>query len=408
MPWLRSLGALFLCGAVAAAGDWPEWLGPTRDGVSPEKVTPWEEAPEVLWRQPAGEGHSAPVVAGGRVFVFAKVKDKEEEDLTALNAKTGEVLWRKAYPRGPFTSEFGNGPRATPTVADGRVYTFGVTGVLSCSDAETGKVVWQVDTLKEFAAPNLRFGASCSPLVEGDKVLVNVGAKGASVVAFAKGTGKEAWKALDDPASYSSPIALGAGKERQVVFLTQKAVVSLNPADGAVNWKFPLVDLLSESSTTPVRLGDLLLASSVTYGSVGLRLTTKEDMPAVSQAWKNPALTCWFSTPVAADKDHVFMVTGTILPPQVTLRCVEAGSGKTLWDKARIGKYHASLLRTGNNKLLLLDDGGNLMLLDPSPKEYRELARAKVCGETWSHPALADGKLIVRDAREVICLRLGK
>jgi outer membrane protein assembly factor BamB len=409
MPWMRSLAALLLWGMTVSAADWPQWLGPDRNGSSTEKVAPWKGEPKVVWRHPVGEGHSSPVVARDRVFLHTKVKDKDAEEVLALDARTGKPLWQASYERGRFSSIFGNGPRATPAVSGGRVYTLGVTGVLSCFEAEAGKPLWQADTLKQFNAPNLTFGVSCSPLVEGDEVLVNVGGKGASVVAFHKDKGDVVWTCLDDPASYSSPVAFGQGKDRQVVFLTQQGLVSLNPADGGVFWKFPLVDKLSESSTTPVRVGDLLVGSSVTYGSVALRLAEKDGKPEATEAWKNAALTCYFSTPVAVGRDQLYMVTGSILPPpRAALRCVEAGTGKELWTKPKIGRYHAALLRTGDDKLLLLDDGGNLVLLDPNPKEYRELARAKVCGETWAHPALSDGRLYVRDNKELICLQLGE
>jgi outer membrane protein assembly factor BamB len=406
MPWLRSLVALWLCATLVVAADWPQWLGPNRDGASVEKVAPWKEAPKVLWRQPVGEGHSSPVVAGGRVFLHFKVKEKDEEAVAAFDAQTGKELWHTTYAKAPATFLFGNGPRATPAVVGGRVYTFGITGVLSCFAADTGKQAWQVDTLQKFQAPNLFFGVSCSPLVEGNQVLVNVG-KGASIVAFDKDKGDVAWKMLDDPASYSSPIVFGQGRERQIVFLTQQGLVSLPPGGGSVFWKFPLVDRLNESSTTPVRVGDLLLASSVTYGSVGLRLETQDGKPAASQVWKNPALTCYFSTPVPVGPDHVYVVTGSPPPrAQANLSCVEARTGKELWRRPKVGRYHAALLRTGDDRLLMLDDTGNLLLVDPDAKEYRELARAKVCGDTWAHPALAAGRLYVRDERELICLRL--
>jgi outer membrane protein assembly factor BamB len=407
MPWLRALVALCVCGRIAAAGDWPQWLGPTRDGASPEKVAAWKEAPPRQWNIPVGEGHSSPVVAGGKVFLHAKVKDKDEEEVSAYDAATGKQVWSRTYARAAFSSPFGNGPRATPCVADGKLYTFGVTGVLSCFEADGGKLLWQVDTLKEFKAPNLRFGVSSSPLVDGKRVMVMVGA-GATVVALDKDQGTVLWKSLKDPASYAAPIAFGKGKERQAVFITQRGVVSLSAGAGSVFWKFPMVDLLNESSTTPVRVGDLLLASSVTFGGVGLRLETKDGKPAAEQAWKNPALTCYFATPIPVGTEHVYLVTGAVFPPQAALRCVEAKTGKELWRKDKVGKYHATLLRTGNAKLLMLDDAGNLMLLDPSPKEYRELARSKVCGPTWAHPALANGRLYVRDEKELICLRLGE
>jgi len=408
MPWLRSVGFVLLCAGMVSAGDWPQWLGPTRDGASPEKVAPWKETPKLLWRLPVGEGHSSPIVAGGKVFLHAKVKDKDEEEVIACDAASGKEVWRQAYPRAAFKSIFGVGPRATPALDQGKLYSFGVTGILTCWDAATGKQLWQVDTLKEFKAANLFFGVSCSPLVEGGNVLVNVGGPGASVVAFDKAKGTAAWKALDDKASYSSPIAIGQGKERQVIFLTQKGLVGLSPTDGSRFWDFPLVDKLSESSTTPTVVGDLLLGSSVTYGSVGLKLAAKDGQPTAAEAWKNPALTCYFSTPVAVGDEQVYLVTGSILPPPAAnLRCINGKSGKELWSKAKVGKYHAALLRTGDNKLLMHDDGGGLTLLEPNAQEFKALAQSKICGPTWAHPALADGKLYVRDDKWLLCFQLG-
>jgi outer membrane protein assembly factor BamB len=411
MPWFRSLLVLVAGCSVAAAADWPQWLGPHRDGSSPETVAPWKEAPKVLWSQPVGEGHSSPVVAGGRVFLHTRVKDKDEEQVTALDAATGKEVWHTAYPHEKFSSLFGNGPRATPAVVDGRVYAFGITGVLTCFEADGGKQLWQVDTLKTFNAKNLFFGLSGSPLVDGNRVLVNVGGKGASVVAFDTAKGDVLWKSLDDAASYSSPILVTQGTTRQAVFLTHEGVVSLNPADGSLSWRFPLVDALGESATTPVHSGDLLLAGTITLGSVGLRLGTKGDKPDAEKVWANADLTCYFSTPVSVGKEHTYLVTG-VKPPslkrEATLRCIETATGKELWKKPKVGTYHASLLRTGDDKLLMLEDVGNLVLFDPNPKEYRELARSKVCRETWAHPALADGRLYIRDEEKLYCLQLGQ
>jgi outer membrane protein assembly factor BamB len=407
MPRLRSLLLVLVVTAPAAAEDWPQWLGPRRDGTSAEKVAPWEGRPKVVWRVPVGEGHSSPVVAGGKVFLHTKVKDKEEEEVTAFDAATGKVLWHTPYARAKFSSPFGAGPQATPSVVDGRVYSFGATAVLTCFKADGGRRLWQVDALKQFGARNLFFGAACSPLVEDGKVFVNVGGKGASVVAFTKDEGEVAWKKLDAPASYSSPIAFGTGKERQLVFLTQQGLASFRPSDGQVFWQFPLVDKLNESSTTPVHLDDFLLASSVTYGSVGLRLGEKDGKPDATQLWKNAELTCYFATPVPVGKDHLYMVTGELaLNPQSTLRCVDVHTGKELWNQPKVGKYHAALVRTANDKLLMLTDGGDLVLLDPDPKGYKELARSKVCGQAWAHPALSAGKVYLRDEKELICLQL--
>lgn len=387
------------------AADWPQWLGPRRDGGSEETVAPWQTAPKVLWRQPVGEGHSSPVVAGGKTYIFTKTHDKDEEVIEAFNDVDGAKLWRAAYERGSFRSFYGNGPRATPTVHGGKVYTFGISGILTCSSAADGGKLWQIDTLKTYGAANLFFGASCSPIVEGERVLVNVGGKGASIVAFDKDTGKELWKNLDDKASYSSPIAIGTGDKRQLVFLTAKRLLAVSPLDGAVRWEFPLVDKLSESSTTPVLAGKLLFGSSVTYGGVGLKLD--DNLAKAGKQWHDAALTCYFSTPVVVGK-HLYLVTGaaSLIKASATLHCVDVETGKKLWSRPNVGKYHASLLRTGDNKLLLLEEAGNLVLLDPDPAGYRELARAKICGNTWAHPALANGRLYVRDDRELVCVEM--
>jgi outer membrane protein assembly factor BamB len=402
---------LFACPAVAA--DWPQWLGPKRDGSSPEKVKPWKGDLKVLWRQPVGPGHSSPVVAGGKVYLHTRVKDKEAEAVTAYDAEAGTKVWKTSYPRERFFSPFGTGPQATPAVVDGKVYSFGATGILTCFDANGGKQLWQVDTrktLKVTAKRQLFFGVACSPLVEGDKAVVDVGGEGACIVAFRKDSGEVAWKALDDRASYSSGIAFGKGKERQLVFLTQQGVRSLAPADGKVFWRFPLVDKLNESSTTPVHVDDLLLASSVTYGMVGLQLGEKDGKPAGKQLWYHKELTCYFSTPIPVGKGHVYLVTGVIsfLKPSSTLRCVEIKTGKEVWNKPNVGKYHAAMLRTADDKLLMLSDLGDLVLIDPSPKGYKELARSKVVKkeQIWAHPALSNGRIYLRDEKELICLQL--
>lgn len=411
--WLLSMLVCSFAAAPVLAEDWPQWLGPRRDNSTTEKVAPWKGELKVLWRKRVGEGNSSPVVADGRVFIHAKIENKNEEEIVAFDAKNGEELWRTRYERAAFTSFYGNGPRATPAIVGDRLYAFGITGMLTCLDTKKGEKLWQVDTLQKLKAKNLFFGMACSPLVVGENVLVNIGGKGHSIVAFDRGNGAIAWKSMDDAASYASPIVVDAGGRRQAVFLTGANVVSLNPADGSTYWRFPLVDRLMESSTTPVRAGDLLLASSITYGSVGLRLKERADKPKaqVEEAWKNKELTSYFSTPVAIGTEHIYIVAGKLAgpltKPSTDLHCIEAKTGKDLWKKAKVGTYHAALMRTGDDKVLMLSDSGELILLEPNAKEYRESARAKVCGtETWAHPALANGRLYVRDKLEVICLQM--
>lgn len=417
MPYLRSVVTLLLLGSVVCAEDWPQWLGPRRDGSTTEKVAPWKQPLKVLWRQEVGEGNSSPVVVGERVFLHARTKGKNEESLTAFAAADGKPLWKTAYPRAPFVYLYGNGPRATPTVANGKVYTYGITGLLTCFNAETGDQVWQVDTLKQFKAPNLKFGFSCSPLIEDGKLLLNVGAKGASLVAFNPKDGAVVWKVRDDGASYSSPILLGHGEQRQAVFLTAEGLVGVALKDGSSFWQIPMVDKLFESSITPVRAGDFVFASSIMFGGLAAKLDESQAIPRAKKVWEKPEYNCYFSTPVPVGTQHLYLVTGTkpslamLLPnkknpPQADLRCIDIATGKELWSKPKVGTYHASLTRTADNKLLLLEEGGDLVLLDPDPKEYRELARARICGNTWAHPAIAQGRLYIRDNNELVCVEL--
>ena len=407
MKRLPLVGVLLIAPVLLAA-DWPQWLGPDRNGTSHEVVKAWKEPLKVLWKKPVGEGHSSPVVANGRVLLHTRVGNKDEESLSAFDAKSGELLWKSAeQKRGKFADpfKFGSGPRATPAVFDGKAYTFGITGLLTCIDTETGKLVWEIDTLKKYKANNLFFGVSSSPMVRGDLVLVTIGGKGSCVVAFDRETGEEVWKSLDDNASYSSPITRGKGKDREIVCLTGKRLVGLSPIDGKLLWDFPLVDKLSESSTTPVVAGDILFGSSVTYGGVAIKLEKESGKTEAKEVWKDAKYNCYFSTPVAAGKD-LYMVTGSLLQKKATLRCVQAATGKQHWTRENVGAYHASLLRTGDGNLLMLEEDGDLVLIEPDSEQYRELARSKICGNTWAHPALSDGRLYVRDKNELICVQL--
>ncbi len=399
---LRALPLLLLVASVAPAADWPQFLGPNRDSSTPDKIPAWKDAPKELWKKPVGEAHSSPVVANGLVYLFAKVAKKEAESLTAFDAKTGDEKWTKSYERPKFNTPFGAGPQSTPTVDGDRVYTFGSTGLLTAWDAKTGDQKWQADTAKEFDPKKLVFGVATSPTVVGKHVVVMVGGKGAGIVGFEKDSGKVAWQATDDGASYASPI-VAEGKFPELVFLTGAHVRSLTADTGKELWKFPFVDALLESSTTPVKVGDLYVVGSVKSGSIGVRVKGGE----AERVWANEKLTCYFSTPVAVG-DYLYMVNGEAKFPGGTLimRCVEAKSGKVMWEKKDVGTYHAAVVKTGDGKLFMHDDKGNIKLLDPNEKEYKELASSKVCSETWAHPAVSDGKVYLRDNKSLYCLEL--
>jgi len=396
---MRTLVAALLLTAPAVAADWPCFLGPTGDNHTPEKVAPWKGKLTEVWKKPVGEAHSSPVVADGIVYAFFTPKGTSKDVLAAFDAKTGDKKWEKGYERAKFTPPFGSGPRGTPCVSGGRVFTLGNTGVLACWDAKAGDINWKVDTLEKFEAKNLFFGVSTSPVVVGKVVIVMVGGKGAGIVGFDTESGKVAWQATDDPASYASGIVVG----KDFVTLTGANVRAVGVADGKEKWAYPFKDKLNESSTTPVKAGDLYIASSVTAGTVALKVTAGK--PAL--AWEDKKLTCYFSTPVVVGK-HLYMVNGAanLLNPKIVLRCVDIATGKVLWEQKDIGKYHAAILRTGDDKLLLMDDGGKLTLFQPDDTAFKPLATAKLCGETWAHPAVSDGKLYIRDNNNLLCVKL--
>jgi outer membrane protein assembly factor BamB len=409
LPWAGGLvlAIAMTAGTPAAvqAADWPQFLGPTRDNASPEKIAPWAgKTLKVLWKQKVGESHSSPVVAKGLVYAFYQPRGKNADALAAFDAITGERKWEQSYERDKFEPAFGHGPRGTPTVVDGKVYSLGGTGVLACWDAADGRVLWKVDTLKEYKAPNLTFGVSGSPLVAGGKVYVNVGAKGAGVAAFDAATGKEVWKATDDKASYSSPILVDADGGKQVVFLTAAGLKAFDPDTGKQFWKHDFRDLLQESATTPLYKDGVVYGSSVTLGSVAMKLA---GTGAPTKLWSSPQLNCYFSTPVAGPPDTLFMLNGKLsINPTITLRAVDAPTGKVLWQKESVGKYHAALVRGADGNVLMLDDGGFLSVFAGERGAFKELCRAQVCGATWAHPALADGRVYLRDENELICVAL--
>lgn len=406
------LGLVVLAGLMmmptVRSEEWPQFLGPGRDSRTAEVVKPWSSAPKRLWKQGVGPAHSSPVVAGGRVYAFYQPADKPADALAAFDARTGEKKWERSYPREAFTPPFGEGPRSTPTIAAGKVYTLGGTGVLACWKADSGDLIWKVDTLKEFQAENLTFGVSASPLVHEGRVYVNVGGKEASLVAFDADTGKTLWKQGSDKASYASPIAATLGSQPQIVFLTASGLCGVKPRTGEELWRYPFRDLLQESATTPLHAENLLVGSSVTLGSVALAFDGTDGKPAPTPAWRKGNLNCYFSTPVLVGTDTLYMLNGKLsINPTITLRCVDLKTGEVKWEKPNVGKYHAALIRTGDNKLLMLDDGGGLTLFNHDRTAYQELAKAKVCNATWAHPALVGGVLYVRDETDLIAIDLG-
>jgi outer membrane protein assembly factor BamB len=419
MSWPRTLVLLPALCAAAGAADWPQWLGPKRDGGSTEKVAAWKkgEEPKAVWSKSVGEGYSAPVVAGGRVFVHSRGpdKDKHEEQVVAYDAAKGTELWKDVYKRPAYKSQLGTGPRATPAVAGKRLFTLGINGVLSCYDVEKGKRHWQVDLYKELKADQPRFGVCCSPLVVGNRVIVSVGGKGKCVVALNVESGKVEWQALDDAASTSSAVLFAGGYRPKggapdVVFMTPLRVVGLDPLDGSLRWEYSMTFQPAGTSPTPAIIGDKLVASTQAHGAVAIKVGKKEEKPSAESAWQNKEARSYFTSGVADVKAGVLvLVTNEVGDkPVASLTGLDAKTGKELWKK-EAGYYHAGVMRTGDGKLLVLSDAGRLSLWEYDAKGAKELCSATVCAGTLVNPALADGKLYCRDNKgQLVCVQLGK
>lgn len=387
------------------AGPWPQWRGPRRDGVAPDVglAMSWPaKGPRVLWRADCGEGYSSVTVAAGRAFTHMRT-DRENETVICWDAITGDEQWRVNYPC-QYWNQYGSGPRSTPTVDGDRVYTVGATGILHCLKTEDGEKVWAKDLLKEYDAVNREWGVAFSPLIEGDLVLTMPGGSGGkSLVALDKHTGKEVWRALDDPASFSSPIAATLAGERQLVFLTGNALVGVSPRNGTLHWRYPWQTHAGVNVATPIARGDYLFLSTG-YNKGCAVLKVRADGRGgfeVRRVYESSEMCNHFASCVLYG-EHLYGVSGD----NGILTCMEFRTGKVCWENTDFGK--GSLL-VADGHLLLLSDRGRLVLAEATPEEYREKAafaafrRGDKC---WTMPVLADGRLYLRNQKQVVCLDL--
>ena len=402
---LRSLSLDSLEPAAAADADWPQFLGPNRNGVypGPPLSTAWPgSGPPVIWRKAVGQGFSGPVVKAGRLILFHRVGS--EERVECLEAQTGRGLWRYSYPSG-YRDDFGfdEGPRATPAVSGGRVYTFGAQGVLHCLELESGKRVWSVKTHEKFGVRKGFFGAACSPLVEDGRLFLNVGGtSGSGLVAFDTGTGRVLWTATDDEASYSSPAIATFGGRRQLLFLTRNGLVSADPRSGEVLFRFGwrARSRAAVNAATPLATGSLIfLSASYQTGAVQLKVKGTE----LEKVWSSDeALSNHYSTSVIRG-DYLFGFHGRQEYGQA-LRCVELKTGRVQWSRDRFG---AGTLSLAGDRLVVLKENGELLLVAASPQAFRVAAKARIMAPTVrAYPALANGRLYARNQKEMVAVNL--
>ena len=391
-------GAACLLFAVSvSAHDWPQFLGPQRNGVynGPPLESKWPAGgPKKLWQKAIGIGFAGPVVAGDRLILFHRVNDEEVVD--ALDAKSGAPRWHYAY-KTTYRDDFGfdEGPRAVPVVAQNRVYTFGAEGQLRAIDLATGKEAWAVDTMRRFHVRKGYFGAAGSPLVDDGRVIANIGGDNNSgIVAFNAQSGAVLWTATNHEASYSSPIGATFGGRKAAVFFTRQGLVALDPATGAVRFQksWRSRSQASVNAATPIVAGDLIFVSA-TYETGAALLRVKDD--ALSEVWSSDeSMSNHYATSVVGNGVLYGFHGRQEFNP--SFRAVDLETGKVRWSE---DKFRAGTVTLAGDTLVILRETGELVLAQASPQAFRPIARAQVLPPTLrAYPAIADGILYVRNS----------
>ena len=377
---------------------YPQFLGPSRDGVlpGPALARDWKQfPPKELWRHAVGSAWSAFAVDGARAITQEQRGD--DELVVCYDALTGLQLWAHADQSRYATTIAGEGPRATPTIAGDRVFSIGGTGVLNCLELATGKMIWSKDTLKEHGAKLPDWGVASSPLVTERAVIVAVGGRNRSLVAYARDTGAKLWAAGHDDAHWSSPIRVTLAGVPQVLIFSE-SVSGQDEQTGAVLWQYPWRNVYPHVSVPLVLSGDRVLASQgYGAGSELIQVSHDEGKWRTKQVWKSIRMKSKFGTLIHRDGFVYGLDDGA-------LACIDAATGELKWKGDRYG--HGQMMLVGG-LLLLMAESGEIILLEPNPTEQRELARFKVFStKTWNPPALAGDLLFVRNDRESACLRL--
>ncbi len=390
----------------AAQSGWPQFLGPHRNGISAETglidALP-AQGPREVWRVAGGVGMSAVAVVDGRAVTLVQRQGKQW--VVCYDAAKGETLWQSDLAP-QYRNAQGDGPRATPTITGDAVYVFSGDGVLAALNLADGEIRWRVPVLNDLGGKPADYGMACSPLVAGDLVVVTTGAPGASTAAFQRADGKLAWKSGNDPAGYSSPALLNVGGREQIVAFNGAAAVGLDPATGAALWRYPYRTDYECNIATPLAVGgNVFISAGESHGSALLSLTPSGDGFAVKPKWQSQGtrsvLRNEWQTSILLD-GHLYGFDNVGSAGPVThLTCINAATGERAWQQPRFGKGN---MIAADGKLFISTVKGELVLVEASPKAFRELGRAKVLGFTRQAPSLAAGKLYLRDDREVVCL----
>lgn len=402
---LGTLLLLAIGSTVGSADDWPQFLGPGRNGVSSETNLSFawgQDGPPRLWQRDVGEGYSGPVTAGERLVLFHRVGDQEVVE--CLQATTGKSLWKFAY-----TTDYedqlgkGNGPRSTPTIAGKHVVALGAGGWLHCVDLEKGTKLWGRNINVDYQVPVSFFGVGTSPLVDGNRVLINVGGRNAGIVAFDLLTGKELWKATTDGASYASPVMAKTGTTREAVFFTRHGPAILDPATGEVRFqtRWRARYDASVNAATPLVIGDQLFFST-SYETGALLLRRRKD--GADKVWSNDESMSNHYNTCVYHRGHLYGLDGR-QERGPDFRCVNLEIARVKWNQPRFG---CGCLILVDGHVIVLTEKGELVAVEATPDSYKEKARARVLddGPCRAHPALANGRLFARDQKRLVCWKL--
>ena len=390
--------------AVSTAGPAPYWTdfrGPKRDGKYEEVpvLTEWPAAGlRPLWKQPIGGGYASFVVARGRAFTIEQ--RGSQEVVAAYDVPTGRQLWTNAW-----TAEFreamgGDGPRATPTWADGRVYALGATGELRVLDDTNGKVIWRTNILSDSDARNLDWGMAAAPLIVDDTVIVLPGGgNGKSIVGYDRTSGKRVWSALGDKQAYCSPMIVTLNGVRQLLVVSATRMMGVVPGDGKVLWEYPFPTYNGINAAQPLVIGDnrVFISASYDAGAAMIELSGSGDRFSVREVWRNNRMKNRFSGSVLRDGVIYGLDEGI-------LAAVDAETGALKWKGGRYG--YGQVLLAGD-RLIVLTEDGDLALVRAIPERHEEITRFPVLeGKTWNVPAISGGYLLVRNLAEMAAFDL--
>jgi len=390
---------ILVCAASALAQDWPQWRGPARDGKVAGFTAPkaWPKELTKKWSVPVGAGDATPALVGEKVYVFTR--QGADEVTLCLNAADGKEVWKDKYAAQAVTGAARRhpGPRSSPAVADGKVVTCGVGGVLSCLDAKKGTVVWRKDPFPKVVP---RFFAAMSPIIADGMVIAHLGGSDkAAVIAYALADGKEKWRWAGDGPAYASPVLMTAGGAKQIVVQTEKHVVGLSLADGKRLWQVATpAGRRFYNSATPIVSGDTLIYTGQGQGTKAVKIEKKGDAFAAKDLWTNADLGTGFNTPVLKNG----LLFG--LSNRGRLFCINAKDGKAAWtDTAAHGRGFGAVLDAGD-AILALPSTGELIAFKPTADKYDQLANIKVAEKaTYAHPVVAGEKIFVKDQDSLTC-----